>query len=418
MRQESVYGSPSDAVTPIQLKNFRIHGVAATNAKAGDKLAVLVRAEITSDQPEFHLFMQGITNLLLGKANEHGILIQMDRVCAFLVVTHKDGTADLYLQDFPVQAEMMSKRDVAKGEAVYQNGIADIRRLRMPWLTLKPDDGVLYCFKVGWKFALFFDLDPGRELDVDAMERSLGRLYRRLLFQGLYEALESEEGFGKLIVQGWFPFIETIGGEFEKLLKAYKNDFNVEDETRSLIQRFDAKRIDAIGDRWWRGSLLARHRVILEPALDAFKRGDAVSCLKIILTEIEGVLQDAHIGEQGHGASAKELLTYAVNKGIEKAGDHHSLLFPVQFLRYMRDYTYAQFDPKKPQAHVMSRYSVGHGGAAPAAYTMERALQAILTLDQLNFYGVGVNHTVAKGSADAPNASGRSEDTAAKRPTS
>jgi hypothetical protein len=75
--------------------------------------------------------------------------------------------------------------------------------------------------------------------------------------------------------------------------------------------------------------------------------------LKIILTEIEGVLQDAYIGEQGHGASAKELLTYAVNKGIEKAGDHHSLLFPVQFLRYMRDYTYAQFDPKKPQAHVM-----------------------------------------------------------------
>src|SRR5688500_7193262 len=59
--QEIVYGSPSDAVKPIQLKDFRIHGVAATNAKAGDKLAVLVRAEITSDQPECHLFMQGIT---------------------------------------------------------------------------------------------------------------------------------------------------------------------------------------------------------------------------------------------------------------------------------------------------------------------------------------------------------------------
>jgi hypothetical protein len=48
---------------------------------------------------------------------------------------------------------------------------------------------------------------------------------------------------------------------------------------------------------------------------------------------------------------------------------------------------------------------------------MERALQAILTLDQLNFYGVGVNHTVAKGSGDAPSVSG-GEDTAAKRSTS
>ena len=44
MCQEIVYGSPSDAVKPIQLKNFRMHGVATTNPKAGDKLAVLVRA--------------------------------------------------------------------------------------------------------------------------------------------------------------------------------------------------------------------------------------------------------------------------------------------------------------------------------------------------------------------------------------
>jgi hypothetical protein len=48
MCKQTVGGSPSDTVKPIQLKNFRVHGVAATNAKAGDKLAVLVRAEITS----------------------------------------------------------------------------------------------------------------------------------------------------------------------------------------------------------------------------------------------------------------------------------------------------------------------------------------------------------------------------------
>lgn len=69
-----------------------------------------------------------------------------------------------------------------------------------------------------WKFALFFDLHPERILDVDAMERSLGRLYRRLTFQALYDAFESEAGLSKLIAAGWFPFIETIGGEFEELL--------------------------------------------------------------------------------------------------------------------------------------------------------------------------------------------------------
>ena len=103
----------------------------------------------------------------------------MDRVSAMLLVTHEDGTADLYLQDFPIEIEIMAKHDIAKGDAIFQSSIADVRRSRMSWLQLKSTDGVLCCFKVGWKFGLFFDLAPDRQLDVDAMERSLGRLYRR-----------------------------------------------------------------------------------------------------------------------------------------------------------------------------------------------------------------------------------------------
>lgn len=358
-----------DIPQAIRLKNFRINGVATSNVKKGERSRVLVRAEITSDQPEFHLFMQGITNLVVGKAKDAGVLVQMDRVSALLVVTHEGGIADLYLQDFPFEIEI-TKRNLAKGEMIYHSDIADVRRLRMSWLTLQPKDGVLCCFKVGWKFALFFDLHPERILDVDAMERSLGRLYRRLRFQALYDAFESEAGLSKLIAAGWFPFIETIGGEFEELLKAYRDDFNVEEETEKLVRRFDAPRIDRIATRWSEGSLLSRRKDILEPALEAFKRGDPVSCVKIILTEIEGILQDLHIGEQGSGLSTKELLAFAANRGAQKASDPNSLLFPQQFLRYMRGYTYARVDPRK----------------AAKAYTMERALQSILTLDQINFY--------------------------------
>ena len=103
--------------------------------------------------------MQGITNLVVGKAQDAGILVLMDRISALLLVTHEGGTADLYLQNVPFEMEIMAKRDFAKGEAVYQSGIADVRRLRMSWLKLQPKDGMLCCFKVGWKFALFFDLD-------------------------------------------------------------------------------------------------------------------------------------------------------------------------------------------------------------------------------------------------------------------
>ena len=375
-----------DIPQAVRLKNFRINGVATSNVKKGERSQVLVRGEITSDQPEFHLFMQGITNLVVGKAKDAGVLVQMDRVSALLVVTHEGGIADLYLQDFPFEIEILAQRKLAKGETIYHSDIADVRRLRMSWLALQPKDGVLCCFKVGWKFALFFDLHPERILDVDAMERSLGRLYRRLTFQALYDAFESEAGLSRLIAAGWFPFIETIGGEFEELLKAYRDDFNVEEETEKLVRRFDAPRIDRIATRWSEGSLLSRRKDILEPALEAFKRGDPVSCVQIIITEIEGILQDLHIGEQGSGLSTKELLAFAANRGAQKASDPNSLLLPQQFLRYMRGYTYARVDPGKAEASVMSRHSVAHGRAMAKAYTMERALQSILTLDQINFY--------------------------------
>jgi hypothetical protein len=372
--------------TPIKLTEFRPAGFAAGYAKPGDMMSTLVRAELTSDQPEFYLMMESLTEVVSSRARAAGVAILMDRVCDMLIVVHDNGEADLYVQGLVMQVEIMAKHELAAGEAVSRGSIGDVRRLRLPGLTLMPSDGIIVCVKVGWKFALFFDLDRSQPIDIGAMERSLGRLYRRLSFQGIYEAFEAQAVHSKMVGDGWFPFIETIGGDFEDLAKAYRADFNVDGERQTLVSRFDAERINGIANRWWRGALLEKRRSILEPALEAFKRGDAVSCLKNVLTEIEGILQEYHISEKGHGVSARELLKFATAKGVQKAMGPDSLLFPLQFLTYMSDYTYAKFDPTKPDQDIMSRHSAGHGGAAASAYTLERALQAILTLDQLNFY--------------------------------
>jgi hypothetical protein len=282
--------------------------------------------------------------------------------------------------------EILAKRDVVAGEAVYYSGVADIRRVRIPGIKLEPTDSVIFCFKVGWKFALFFEFPHERALDIDAMERSLGNLYRRLSFEEAYAALGDPILFDKLVDVGWFPFVEVIGGEFEKLLAAHTADFNIEAEEQVLLKKFDQVRIDELGQRWWKRPCLTSRKAILEPALEAFKRGDSVSCLKILLTEIEGIIQDAHIADVGSGTSIKKLLEYAIQKGIKKTGGETTLLFPREFLRYLLEYTYANFDPKNPEADVMSRHSVGHGAATADTYTQVRALQSILTLDQLAFY--------------------------------
>jgi hypothetical protein len=53
-----------------------------------------------------------------------------------------------------------------------------LRSARIPGVVFTSDDGVVMVLKVGWKFGLFFDLEPLRPLDVEAMERSLGQLWR------------------------------------------------------------------------------------------------------------------------------------------------------------------------------------------------------------------------------------------------
>jgi hypothetical protein len=61
-------------------------------------------------------------------------------------------------------------------------------------------------------------------------------------------------------------------------------------------------------------------------------------------------------------------------------------LFPTAFAHYLRAHTFANFDPEGSPGSAGSRHAVGHGAAASDTYTMVRALQALLTLDQLAFY--------------------------------
>lgn len=111
------------------------------------------------------------------------------------------------------------------------------------------------------------------------------------------------------------------------------------------------------------------------------------SVIKIILTEIEGVLNDAHKAVHGgQGAKIKDLLAFTQASAEHRAGGPDSLFFPAAFGHYLAAHTFANFDPVANTGTAGSRHAVGHGAATQDSYTMTRALQAILTLDQLAFY--------------------------------
>lgn len=360
-----------------------IGGFSLTNVEKGNYFWLLTRATTNSDEPEFYKYIEQLSNPLFNKVG-----VFPNAVHQFLILIHNDLSADLYVNDFLVAVELMIKRDVKKFEVITHGDIADIRRLKFPNIEIVRTDKVIYCFKAGWKFVLFFDLS--RELDTDAMELDLGKSYRYLSFQYVYEVLENETQFKEMIEDGWFPFIEIIGAEYKSLNEAYQNKFHFEDTIDKIVSNFDKARIERITNRWWRNKIFTEKKDILQAGFNAFLQGDNegyINCIKNLLSEVDGIIRLQYLSDTGKGKYVKlqELLTHLVEKGKTKSGSDYSLFLPVSFFNYLKDVVFADFDLETRQVDL-SRHSSSHGVAKAETYTKIKALQTILVLDQIYFY--------------------------------
>ncbi len=366
-----------------QVQDFA--GFSTKNVKKGETAKILTRASVISDEPEFYTYTEQISNIFL---NKFGIFI--NTVFQFLVLIHKDLSADLYINDFPVAIEMRVKRDIQKGEVVREGDIADMRRLKFPDIKIVETDKVIYCFKVGWKFGLFFDLNPQHNLDVDEMFLALGELYRYLSFQYVYNVLESKVQFEEMIKDGWFPFIEIIGSEYKSLAKAYQNKFDFENKIKKLVDSFNKVRIEKIVKKWWSNQIFKDKQLLLEAGVNAYLRGDNhgfINCIKTLSSEIEGIIRFQYFSETGKGKNVhlRALLQHIIKKGKIKSGSDYSLLFPLPFLSYLKNIVFANFNLESGRVDL-SRHSSSHGVANARDYTKIKALHMILILDQIYFY--------------------------------
>jgi len=360
-----------------------VGGFSLINVEKGHYFWLLTRATTNSDKPEFYSYIEQLSNPFFNKV---GVL--PNAVYQFLVLIHKDLSADLYINDFPIEIETMLKRDKKKFEVITHGDIADIRRLRFPNVEIVETDKVIYCFKVGWKFGLFFDLN--RELDIDEMSLTLGKLYRYLSFQYVYEILETGAQFEEMIKDGWFPFIEIVGGEYKSLSEAYENKFHLGERIDGIIGSFDRARIERITNKWWRNQIFTDKKNILQAGTNAFLQSGNegyINCIKTLLTEVEGIIRLQYFKDTGKGKKVRtqELLTHLVEKGKEKSGSSESLFLPLHFLEYLDDVVFSDFDVETGKVDL-SRHSSSHGVAKAEAYTKTKALQAILILDQIYLY--------------------------------
>jgi hypothetical protein len=272
------------------------------------------------------------------------------------------------------------------GTVVFEHDIADVTGMSFPMVHIGKADRVVCLFREGWRFALFCDFNPDRNLSLSNMERDLGTLHRRLRYREVYDAIGNSAVFERLMHAGWFPFAEIIGAEFLRLAQHCEVDFGLDQFESELGEKFDAERLERMFARWMIKPHFAGKKRLLRSALNSYLAGDPVPVIKIVLTEIEGILNEAYRKLYGTGAKQKELLDFAVRSAEEKRGQPDTLMFPAAFGRYLEGYTFANFNPALGNGNAGSRHAVGHGAAESDSYTQTRALQALLTLDQLAFF--------------------------------
>lgn len=371
---------------PVSLKELNIHGVAAETVVGGGPAKIWTRLVITSDDPMFHDITRNLVATIEHAATVENKVVSLENASTVLIVMRPSNAAELWIDTAARGLNIMTKRAVAAGSPIFERDVGDVRGMFFPKVDIGQGDRVICLFREGWRFGLLFDFNPHGSLDSVAMQRDLGTLYRSLRFRNVYDAISNSAVFESLCSAGWFPFVEILHDEFGRLAKFCEGGFDLATVEQELVQRFSEERVQHMFSRWMGKPHFAGKRSILEAAIRAYGSNEPVAAIKIMLTEIEGVLRDAYHARYGKKPKLKKLLDFAVKSAEEKAGSSVTLLFPQAFGRYLATYAFANFDPAGTSGTAGSRHAVGHGAAKDDSYTQVRALQALLTLDQLAFY--------------------------------
>jgi hypothetical protein len=372
---------------PIRLADVKISGFSLTSARQNELVKVATRMSLTSEDAIFHKLMEGLASMLAHHTQQLGILVDIGRANLVLLVIRPDLNAELWVDTAAASIRCMAKGPVKAGQAVFDRDIADVTGMEFPGVSIGTDDQILCVLRQDWRFGVFFDFNPTKNLSIDDVTSQLGTLYRNLKYRHLYDSLANEAVVERLAAAGWFPFVEIVPSEFRRLAAASEEGWDLAEPGAELVKAFDADRLKRIQERWMTRPHFASKASILEPAIQGFLRREPVPVLKILLTEIEGVLALAFAAKHARQPkNLEELLTFSTDTAAAKSGGSDTLLFSAAFAKYLRTCTFANFDPTAGLISAGSRHAISHGAAGAETYTMERALQAILTLDQLAFY--------------------------------
>ena len=131
-----------------------------------------------SEQKEFYLFINQISSIFLNKYYFPEIINN------FLIILHQELTADIYINNVDLEIKFKAKRDIKRGEVLKEEDLSNIESISFSNVDLKNDDNLIFLFRRGWRFGLFFDLsqwDKTKILDFQKLYKELGEFYKKLV---------------------------------------------------------------------------------------------------------------------------------------------------------------------------------------------------------------------------------------------
>jgi hypothetical protein len=289
--------------------------------------------------------------------------------------------------NFPVSVDVLiaSTKDIKAGTVIYKNQILDITKLRfedaIAYFDYEIGDKIIYIFRNGFNFGLYCNFTKIDSIDVVGEE--IARIQRYVEYHNVYETVTNTNLYSKMIKDGWFPFIALIRyGKYEQINEYYKT--KNPDSINSLKDFFNKEVLDNLVKRWLIFSIVKGKKEFIETSIDNYNmhnRKGYIASITILITQIEGLLRLKY--SYLKKKSIQNLLHEIEKESTNKRRFNDSLVLPGHFIEYLNKSIYGNFDDTNIKN---TRHTVAHGVSKTNQYTWKRALQIILTFDQLICY--------------------------------
>jgi len=102
----------------------------------------------------------------------------------------------------------------------------------------------------------------------------------------------SSSGIMRLIKYGWIPTISLLPQPYGEMIRIIESTNDMSQVDTNATNLFDSQLLDDILDRWLKASLVKGRIDILSTAIERFRSNDFISCVHILLPQIEGLINE------------------------------------------------------------------------------------------------------------------------------